>query len=279
MAAQILKISQSAYHDDPCDVPSLSSSVANVLISKSPLHAWAIHPKLGRVASEGTKATTTGTLLHELILGGNQVIVLDVDDYKTKAAQQMRDAAIAAGKTPVKRADYEEAEVGAGMILDKLRARGVELTGDSEVVITWESAGGVRCRAMMDHVFFNDGVIYDVKSTEECDPDKLARHIYDYGYHIQRAAYVEALEALRPEFTGRVKYQWLFIEPKFPHDVLVADPDGAMVDIGRMQWAKAVEMWGRCLAKSVWPGRTREVVTLETSPWQLAAHEKKLAGG
>lgn len=39
-------LDESTYHADPCAAPSLSSSIAKVLLFKSPLHARYCHPKL-----------------------------------------------------------------------------------------------------------------------------------------------------------------------------------------------------------------------------------------
>ena len=36
----IHNLSAEVYHADPCVKPSLSSSIANVLLQQSPLHAW-----------------------------------------------------------------------------------------------------------------------------------------------------------------------------------------------------------------------------------------------
>ena len=39
--------SHEEYLSDPCPEPSLSRSIADILMAQSPLHAWCAHPRLG----------------------------------------------------------------------------------------------------------------------------------------------------------------------------------------------------------------------------------------
>ena len=63
------------YHADVgSPVPSLSSSIANVLISRSPLHAWMAHPRLNPDwrPEPWNKRLDFGTFAHKLLLEGNE---------------------------------------------------------------------------------------------------------------------------------------------------------------------------------------------------------------
>ena len=42
----VYSLPDDAYHADPCPGPSLSSSVAKLMLDRSPLHAWHAHPRL-----------------------------------------------------------------------------------------------------------------------------------------------------------------------------------------------------------------------------------------
>ena len=73
------------YHADPCERPSLSSTIAKVMCSRSPRHAWLAHPRLGDApegdAPEGeekvSKQKLLGSLLHRLVLGKGGDNLLD----------------------------------------------------------------------------------------------------------------------------------------------------------------------------------------------------------
>lgn len=275
MPARILDISTEAYDADPCQVPSLSQSIASVLLKQSPLHAWSCHPKLGGIRSKPTAATDDGTVLHKLLLGkGASVEVLNFDNYRTKEAQKKRDEAIEAGRVPYLQAKYDALLEAHTKILANLAALDtpISFTGESEVAGTWEeeSIGGpVQCRCRLDHVFFDRGVIYDVKKAESAHPKAVGRSMMSYGYHIQDAAYRSFLEHLKPEFAGRVEMVFIFIEIEPPYAVNASVIGGAERNIGAQLWRKAVDLWNYCLKSNRWPGYSNRVGVLQAPPWAL----------
>lgn len=271
--ARILNVSDDEYFSDPCSVPSLSQSIAKILITESPLHAWLRHPRLGGVPSESTKATDEGTVIHKLLLGkGTDVVVVDAPDFRTKIAQQARDEATAAGKVPMIRHKYDDIVAAAERLRENCAKQGFHLSGESEVAIEWSEEGEegpVLCRGRMDHVFIDKGVIYDVKKTASANPKYLARNFVDLGYDIQSAAYPRALEKLRPDLAGRIDFVFLFLELQPPYSVIAARPDGVLREIGAARWSRAVRLWERCLRRNEWPGYADQPITLEAPPWIL----------
>src|SRR5262245_35492153 len=102
MTARILNVDDTAYYNDPCERPSLTQSIAKTLITKSPLHAWTEHPRLGGVRREPTREMDDGKILDALLLsGGDGLEIIEAPDFRTKDARARRDAAKAAGKTPI----------------------------------------------------------------------------------------------------------------------------------------------------------------------------------
>jgi len=106
-------VSAADYHADPCEVASLSSSIAAVLIEECPRKAWQRHSRLNPVVDsdkDPTRAKEIGTAAHKLILGrGRDVVEIDAADFRGGAAKQARAAAYAAGLSPILRADLETA--------------------------------------------------------------------------------------------------------------------------------------------------------------------------
>ena len=263
--ARILNVTEEEYFADPCATPSLSQSIANVLVTESPRHAWLRHPRLGKTPEEGTRALDDGSVLHKLLLGkGAAIEVIAADNYKTKLAQELRDAAITAGKVPVLASRFAEIGKAAAALRNEAAAQGFSLTGESEVAIEWieEAQNAVLCRGRLDHVFQDRGVIYDVKKTRNASPAYLARQFVELGYDMQYAAYTRALTALHPEFEGRVDFVFLFMEIEPPYSVVPVRPDGAFKEIGTLRWRRAVEIWEACLTSNRWPGYCSGAITL-----------------
>lgn len=281
-----LKEGAEAYHADPFKAPSLSSSIAKTLIAKSPRHAWADHPKLGGGSGKKpTKEMDQGTLIHSLVLGvGAEIVRVEADNWKTKAAQVAREEARKEGKVAVLEREYVAASGAAVSIIEQMRGHGIELTGRSEAALAWveESYDGepVQCRGMLDHVDVGAGAVLDLKVVVSAEPRFLERHVINMGNHIQAEAYRRALAAVEPTLQGRVDFKWVFVEMVEPTPVVVVGrPSGTMRELGDRQWRRAVDTWARCLAAKSWPAYADSgVVELEAPAWALAADYEACGG-
>lgn len=278
--ARMLDCSEAEYFDDPCEVPSLSQSIAKRMVAESPLHAWQFHPRLGKqqegaAVEEDTKAKDAGHIIHKLLLGkGAEIVVCPFDDFKKQVARDMRDEARAAGKVPVIEHRMAEYAAAAEILKEKLALRGFVLNGMSEVSFEWDELGErglVRCRARMDHLKLSDTIaqILDVKKIKSAHPQTISDHIYKYGYDIQHEAYTRCIGTYRPQFAGRVDFVFLFMEIDPPYVITPVRLPGSFLEIGRQRWERAVLLWERCCATNVWPEYCEEVIHPEPRPWVL----------
>src|SRR5262245_29477228 len=106
-------ISPAQYHADPCPAPSLSSSIAKMLCLESAAHAQYAHPRLNPAGAgdDADERFDIGTAAHALLLEGTTAIaVIDAKDYRTNAAKDARDAAYAAGLTPLLKARWTDVQ-------------------------------------------------------------------------------------------------------------------------------------------------------------------------
>ena len=275
--ARRLECSTADYHADRLgggEEPTLNQSTATVLVTQSPAHAWLRHPRLGGARPETSDTLTMGSLVHSLLLdGGAGLTIVDADDWRTKAAREARDAAVAEGTTPILTSKYEEGLQTATAIRQRLRARGVELNGTPAYKVMWtqgvEGLPSVLCRGMLDMVDVALGEIVELKTIDSAHPEKCAKHVVEYGYDIQHAAYVSGMETLFPVLAGRWVFRWIFVETKPPYAVTVAAPDGATRELGRMRWDRACAIWSRCMQSGEWPDYSTAPVSLSVPQWAL----------
>lgn len=277
MTARILPISIDAYHADRIgERPTLSASIAQTLISRSPLHAWQQHPRLGGIGKAATKAMDAGTVIHKLVLGaGRDLFAIDAPDFRTKAAQTARDEARARGDVPILAHDLDEARTAADAIRARFADRGILFDGAAEVAIAWTEdtpSGPVECRCMMDHLREDAGAIYDLKTARDASPDAAMRSMISNGYDIQYTAYCRALSQLRPDLVGRIDMLFLYAELDPPYAVMVGRPAGTLEELGTRRWERAVRSWGQCLAANQWPGY-EGVSELHAPMWALQREE------
>src|SRR4051812_34095654 len=106
-----LEIPADAYHrDEVADVPTLSASIATILVTKSPAHAYAAHPKLNPnyQRDDDDDKFALGTTSHALLLEGLEIAdVFDFKDWRTDAAKAARAEARAAGRVPLLRPQWD----------------------------------------------------------------------------------------------------------------------------------------------------------------------------
>lgn len=272
-------IHESVYHADPCPTPSLSASIAKVIIDKTLKHAWLKHPK--NPDAEPFKASAVmemGKAVHAAIFGGANVEIIPADSYRTKAAQEARDAAIEAGRIPILEPKFAAIEAMA----DIARPRFEGLYGGpyhAERVAIWQCprTGGWR-RAMLDTSAHAAPIIVDFKtSMAGVSDDDCIRRLYDMGLHIQAAAYEEAMTALEPQWAGRVQFYFQWQEQEAPY--ALSRPikmTEAGMDLGRQKWAVAGALWDKATALGVYPGYGTSPIEAHPPSWQLSKWEERM---
>lgn len=263
-------LSADEYHH----MPGLSSSIANVLINKSPAHAFHAHPMFGNHPRVATKDMDKGTMIHTLVLGrGKQIAPLQFDDWRTKAAREAREYECSIGNVPVLACDYDEAFTTASIITKNLREQeGIELNGISEVAAFWNELtprGPVACRGQFDHAWIGDNsaVILDLKKCMDASKNAIERSAERYGYALQAAAYRRAVTMIRPDLAGRIKFKFAFVELEKPYAMNVVEPDGMFAELGEQRWFNAVNLWAECLYTGKWPAYSDKYIS--APPWAL----------
>jgi hypothetical protein len=269
--AGIYAMPAALYHADPAPLPSLSSSIAKIIIGQTPRHAAVEHPRLPGVKKEREekKVMSFGSAAHELILGkGGGIDVIDAENFMTKAAKEARDASIEAGRTPILRKDFERAEqvrIAALDIMAETPNCGNffrEGHGDAETVLIWQEDNGVWCRAMFDWWSADRAHIIDLKTTGNgVSPGDAGRTMANMGYEVSEAHYLRGLTRLMPELAGRAKFTFVFAETDPPYEVAVIENDATGREMGRRKIEYAISRFGDCQRDGEWPGYPRKIQT------------------
>ena len=261
------------------ETPALSPSIAHTLLMESPLHAWTEHRLLGNVRKPPTDPQLRGNLIHALILeDGDGIDVHDFRDWRTNAAQAARDESLAQGRTPILAAKMVEYRKSADSILLALTSRGFEPRGgECEKRLSWsDGAGGdVLCSGRADWVRDDLTLIGDLKTTEgSVSLDACTMKLLKSPAVIQDAAYRRAIELTHPELAGRVNVVFWFAQTVEPYAVTAVECAGSMREIGEARWARALDVWSRCLAKGThrehWPPAATGIELVHAPPWAIA---------
>jgi hypothetical protein len=254
-------VSPADYHADPAPDPSLTQSIAKILLDQSPKHAWTAHPRLNPDFEEDNdKKFDLGNVAHALILGrGKDFEILPFDDYRTKAAQQARDAAHESGKVSILDEQFRRASDMVEEAWQQLSKHEDHdafqvLYRSKETMIAWQE-DGIWFRALVDCISDDLCTVDDYKTTGmSVAPHVIGLRAESAGWHIQAAFIERGLDVLDPVNIGKRKFRFIAQETAPPHALTVMHMDEHWMTMGHKQVDIAAAIWRRCIKGDSWPG-------------------------
>jgi hypothetical protein len=221
-------------------------------------------PAARRSEARVDAAMTGGSLVHILLLGAGKEIELISRRTTDGRGQGGEGGALKAGKIPVLVEGTASERFMVRDIRLSLDELGIELSGVSEVKLEWEEDIGARRRPVPRQ----DGPRHR-RQTEDLRPEDrasahpkaIARHVIDYGYDIQHAAYVSAASQAPPDLAGRER---LHVSVRRGtarglvarvHHHAGAALDGPSASSANGGGSARATTWALCLSRpNVWPG-------------------------
>lgn len=264
------------YHGNPdlLPEPSLSSSGAKMLISKSPYHFWAnsvLNPN--RPPQPERPHFAIGRMAHDLVLlperpiedfyhvlpegfAWNKTRVFECEIEEAKAAQEE-------GKTLIKAEDAVIARAAAESLKRNELAVACLTNGVTEETLVWrdeETGVLLRCRpdfrpnSIVQRL--ETRVVADLKFVAETSitPKGFSKHIANYGYHLSAAMYWEGIEKVHG--IGPTHWVHIPVEKKFPFAAEVYPLPDEDIERGRQLVRRAVRLFADCLSADKWPSYT-----------------------
>lgn len=229
---------------------ALSSTGAKLLLKSPKAFDWnRTHPRADKAEFD------LGSAAHSKVLGvGYAVVVLDFPDFRTKAAQDARDAARAEGRIPVLAKTYAEVDLMAEAVLAHPNGREL-LEQDDRVseasVFATDPEFDIELRARFDGLAARP---FDLKTTgTSADADTFSRTIFSFGYDVSRAHYLHTLFLATGE---RREMAFLVVESTGPYDVGVHYLDEDYIEIGEGKARRARELFAECTSSGEWPGHS-----------------------
>ncbi len=255
------------YFSDPCPAPSLTQSLAKVLLAKSPLHAWYAHPRLNPdFRPDDDTSYDVGNIAHNLMIGrGKQIIVLDesFEDWRTKEARRLREEAAAEGKLAVLGRKFTLAAKMVDAARDAMEAAGCQDAfsdrGHGEAVIAWQE-GGIWFRSMIDFLMPELGLCYDYKTTgSSVAPHAVGRLMADAGWDVQAAMQERGLLALRLT-SPSWRFRFVAQEDKRPFATTVVELSESVMTMGRKKLDAAIRIWQNCIKTNRFPSYPPQII-------------------
>jgi hypothetical protein len=193
---------------------------------------------------ERTRSMDMGVLIDGLLFGRPpKVVVVPFDDFRTKAAKEARDAALAAGAIVLKQGQDDVVGAAVAQLAPKIARLGMV---EHHVKMEW-AAGGCPHRGEMDGIApSGDRIrIYDLKTCGGGEARKNASpgSIVSMGYDIQGMAYVEGLAETRRLDPREIDFTLVFVETEPPFAMVLRTFSPTMRVMGTRRWERARAKW------------------------------------
>jgi hypothetical protein len=124
-----------------------------------------------------------------------------------------------------------------------------------------------------------DGIVVDLKTTEDASPQGFARSIANYGYDMQHAYYLDTLTLaieqgdLPAEFedypASAKQFVFVVVEKKPPYAVAVYVLDDESVAMGRAKYHNELATYSECDLRGEWPGYGDSVQMIALPQWHM----------
>lgn len=271
-----LRVLPENYFADPCPKPSLTQSIAKILIEQSPAHARLEHPRLNKPVGEPEKYMpdlVIGNAAHALMVGRSRdVLIADFPDWKTKKAQEFRDAPEHVGKIVILEKHFARARaiVDAGkqaLTLSDWDGTFVDGAGNGEVMIAW-SEDGFWLRTLID--WLDRGIVTDYKTTGmSIAPHVVGPMIERMGWDVQAAMHERALLSVNPNVRPVIRF--VAQENYPPYSMLLVELDNHWLTMGRKKLERAISIWRECITTDQWPGYPLKPFTPEYPKYKEAS--------
>ncbi len=249
------------YHADPAPEPSLSASIGNTLVNRSPDHARTKHPRLNpEFVPEEKDCFDLGAAAHNMVLRQDfwreQIAVVDAKDWRTKAAKAEKAKAHEENRTPVLTDQYDELDRMVRAIEEHPQASKAFRNGKPEQTLVWRDAEtGIWMRCRPDWMPDNRQAPWpDYKTTADARPATWDRRfLLDHGGLMRAAFYEEGIRQVCG--VERPTLYYVVQETGAPYAVVcrVMDSSSQMMRSARGMLRKAVHTWADCLKSGKWP--------------------------
>lgn len=279
MKTGIYSMPASEYHSDPCPEPSLTQSIAGIIWHRTPLHGWMVHPRLNPACrSIESDAFDLGSAAHSLILEQDEsrFCIIEADDWRTKAAKELRDEARATGQVPMLAKDYLRVKAmrdAAHKFISGSELRGLFQGGEPEQ--TAIAHDGIWMRGRFDWLSTDRRIVLDYKTSgKSANPESFLRSsVFQFGYDIQAAMYLYL-----NQLTGGpedAKFVWLAQETEAPYACSLMGASPSLIETGQRKLSSVIDQWTECLLTGEWTGYGNRIAWLEAPAWELSKVEER----
>lgn len=260
--------------------PGINKGLLDV-VRRSPAHAKAVLDAAND--SEPTAAMQLGTAFHSMLLEPQDFertyVVAPKFDKRTKEGKAGWEAFQAehGGKQFIDQEQLDQLLAMAHSVRQHPAANAL-LTGApgrAELSVYWQDAiTGELCRCRPDF-WRQDGIIVDVKTTDDASQEEFSRSLVKWRYHVQAPWYLDGTTAAHQAghapkgWSAPKAFAFLVVEKKPPYAVAVYVLDAESMALGRAEYRTDLDKLAACMKSGEWPGYGDTIQQLGVPQWYL----------
>lgn len=286
----IYEIEHDLYHSDPVIDPSLSCSIARILVRQTPAHAHQAHPRFGSAGMTPTRVMDDGSAVHAMFAGQchlihrletvygpktkkRHLVGLPMLGFTNDAIKEERDEVREQGKIPVLHHRLPELvhcyETAMRDMRDLEDGQCFLSPGRSEIAAVSQE-GDVWLRALVDRLPDDPRLPpADLKCTEmSAAPGGWERRLQT-EYAFQASFYHRVLKSAEGFERPPMRFGVIELDP--PHGTTIMAAAPSLQDIADREVERAIQMWRKCIKSNLWPKFPPHTAWVEATPWQVSA--------
>lgn len=258
-------------HEEICPGPSISSSGLK-LISQCPIKYWVDSPLNRSRRPKAVKAHFSfGNAAHHYVIEGEsgffQKFHVTPEGFalsKTKMfADEIEEAKQAEdrGKIIVSSSDFATIKGMAAAIDAHPIAKAAFSSCIVEPTLAWQhKETGIWLRVRPDALPHRRLHIPDYKTTANASPSAFSKSVWNFGYHMSSALYLDGIQAI---FGERPKtFFYVAQEKEYPYVIEIYEIDQQSLTWGGLQNERAIKIFADCLHRDIWPGYNSDVAPI-----------------
>lgn len=158
--------------------------------------------------------------------------------------------------------------------------------GRAEISAYWnDPITGVLCRCRPDF-WRADGILVDLKTTDDASPEAFAKSIANWRYHVQHPFYLDGCRQAIEQGGGGLElivdpekgegfaampehFVFIVVEKKAPHAVAVYTLDQESVELGARLYRQDLDTFAQCQAADSWPAFGDAIQPIGVPDWLL----------
>lgn len=248
------------YRSDDITPNDTIQTVADKAISKSLICNFIEDPWIWKNAPkrEKTAAMSAGSLLDCLLtephLFDSRYVLSKYDKFQSNESKEWRSEMEAAGVTVLKESELNAAQAQLDAIKAKPEAAALLRNAQFQVAFRHKTSYPFASKGLID-ILPNDGeTIVDLKTcTASALESKrsLAKHIYDWMYHVQAGAYCDGYSIASGE--ERTRFKFIFVASTAPYRVAVVELPIRAIMLGADIYRLGAKRFNDCLDQNYFP--------------------------